>query len=94
MRIKVSELKKLISESASEVYETAPSSVEMSLNEVVDTWVANMVTQYDPADASMSHLGADAWRRQVVLASRTLKETLANALENVENDLTNGEFYS
>lgn len=91
MRIKVSELKKLLVEAA---YESPGSDAESAMDAAVDMWIKETQGRYESEDPSMAALGPESWNKQVEAAAQELRQRFAEAITGVEDMLTGGEFHT
>ena len=97
MKITASQLKKIIAEEIKKVklkesvgMGTGSAEMQTMLDVVCDGWKS----QFDPGDPSMAASGGkQGWDQQCEAACEFLGEKIEKLINQVEEDLYNGEFY-
>lgn len=93
MKIKLGDFRKLVKEALDESSLAPHHDIELVIEKMVDNWIEDWKSRYDPLDPSMANLGEKEWHSQVFQAGRELSERLIEMVEDVENKLNDGEFY-
>jgi hypothetical protein len=93
MKIKLSELKKLIREEIDATREDEFHDIQEAIGDLMTTFIERGIELYDPADPSMQALGEAAWQEQVDAAAEDLSTKVNFLVGEVLDNLQNGEYY-
>lgn len=76
------------------VKEVGGSTGNIDLHVIRDQWADEMKMRFDPSDPSMEAAGQDAWDDQVEAAASELWDEFTRVMDDVEQKLINGEYFS
>lgn len=65
-----------------------------ALELLVEEFISDMVSAYDPGDPVMSHHGREKWEEQVKRAAEDLRDRLEEEVQRCADELRGGYFFN
>ncbi len=93
MKIKLGQFRQMVQEALDESMLSPHPVIELAIEKMVDNWIEDMKSRYDPQDPTMARGGEKEWHVQVTQAGRELEERMLDIVEEVIERLDGGEYY-